>query len=89
MTKLFLFFVLLFGIFYFFYRRLKAFLISVFQPPQAGAGKPRGEAGPRTPAGRIDKGDMSKCPACGVYFPAGTGVKKVGTEYCSTACSDK
>lgn len=89
MTKLLLFFGLIFAVFYFFYRKLKTFLGSMFQPPVNGAGDPYRSTGTRTPAGRIDKGDMVRCSACGVYFPSGTGVKKGGIEFCSTDCADK
>ncbi len=87
MTKLLVFFGLLFGIFYFFYRRLKAFLGGIFQPPVDGSGNSYPPTGGGQPAGRIDKGDMAKCPVCGVYFPAGTGVKKGKEEVCSAKCA--
>ncbi len=90
MTKLLIFLGLIFGVFYFFYHRFKKFLGELFQPPQTGPGPNPGQTGPGgARMGRIDKGEMIKCPACEVYFPAGTGVRAGGKEYCSDDCRTK
>ncbi|NOZ12118.1 MAG: hypothetical protein GXO69_00545 [Acidobacteria bacterium] len=80
-----LFTAVVFGIFYFFYNKLRRFLAQIFQPltEEDNTAQPGGAPG------RINKGEMKQCPACGVYFPAGTGEKSGGTEYCSAECARK
>jgi hypothetical protein len=85
----FLFFVaIVFGIFYFFYSKLRRFLAQIFQPLTAdGSSENKGASAAQQ--GRINKGEMQQCPSCGVYFPAGTGNTSGGVEYCSETCSKK
>ncbi len=83
-----LFTAVIFGIFYFFYHKLRQFLGQLFQPlTQNGTGGEEGRNN-NTPE-RINKGEMLRCPACGVYFPEGTGIKSGGKEYCSKPCAEK
>jgi len=85
----FLFFTaIVFGIFYFFYSKLRHFLAQLFQPFSTDA-DPEKTTGTTTEQGRINKGEMQQCPSCGVYFPAGTGKSSGGVEYCSETCSKK
>ena len=83
-----LFTAIVFGIFYFFYNKLRRFLAQLFQPLTS---EDSGDANNRENSGqkRINKGEMKQCPVCGVYFPEGTGVKLRGTEYCSASCAEK
>ncbi len=83
-----LFTAVVFGIFYFFYNKLRRFLAQIFQP-LTGEGNSTQSGSSTSPPGRINKGEMKQCPACGVYFPTGTGEKSAGTEYCSAKCATK
>lgn len=88
MTKLLLIFGIFFGILYFFYYKLRQFLRNV-----TGQFNETGRPNQSNPIEqRVDKGKMAKCPACGVYFPESTGIKKIlhtGELYCSKVCADK
>ncbi len=78
MIKLLIFFGFLFGIFYFFYYKIKNFIIEILTPPTSEEKK-------ETPKS-INKGEMVKCPVCGTYFPEDTGIKKNGKVFCSNEC---
>ncbi len=82
-----LFAAIVFGVFYFFYSKLRRFLAQLFQPLNTGTQHAEGSG--TTEPGRINKGEMKQCPSCGVYFPAGTGEKSGGVEYCSVSCVEK
>ena len=85
----FLFFTaIVFGVFYFFYNKLRRFLAQIFQPLTTDGGPKNSKASTKQ-QGRINKGEMQQCPSCGVYFPAGTGKYSGGVEYCSETCSKK
>jgi|GEM_PF-330947 len=83
-----LFTAIVFGIFYFFYSKLRRFLAQIFQPLTDNENTRASTSRSREP-GRINKGEMKQCPACGVYFPAGTGKKSKNLEYCSDDCARK
>ena len=81
MLKLLIFFGLLFGVFYFFYYKIKTFFINLLTPPQTREKTSEPQS--------INKGEMVKCPVCGTYFPSNTGIKKNGKLYCSSECMSK
>ncbi len=81
MLKLLIFFALLFGIFYFFYYKIKKFFMDLFTPEQVQEKNTKPQS--------INKGEMVKCPVCGTYFPSNTGIKKNGKLYCSSECMSK
>jgi len=83
-----LYVAIVFGIFYFFYSKLRRFLAQIFQPLTTDSGS-ENNGSSTAQQGRINKGEMQQCPSCGVYFPAGTGKSSGGVEYCSETCSKK
>lgn len=91
MIKLLLFFAIVFGVFYFFYSKLRSFLRDLFQPLNPDAQNARKQTAPPGAGepNRINKGEMIQCAACDVYFPSGTGTRKNGKEFCSAACASK
>jgi Pyruvate/2-oxoacid:ferredoxin oxidoreductase delta subunit len=87
MTKLLIFFGLFFGILYFFYYKLKKFLLNI-----TGQFEDTTDTQSASNELRVDKGKMIKCPVCGVYFPENTGIKKrlvAKKLYCSQECATK
>lgn len=86
--KFLLFTAVVFGVFYFFYSKLRRFLAQLFQPLNSPGGTEHTGSASTKP-GRINKGEMKQCPACGVYFPAGTGKVSSNLEYCSSDCASE
>ena len=86
--KFLLFASVVFGVFYFFYRKLRRFLAQLFQPLNNPDGTEHAH-GTSTKPGRINKGEMKQCPTCGIYLPAGTGNMSGELEYCSSSCASE
>ena len=81
MVKFLIFLAFIFGLFYFFYYKIKRFLIDIFNPSS--------EESTNAKSSSINKGEMVKCPRCGTYFPENTGIRKRGKIYCSNECALK
>ncbi len=81
MIKFLIFLAFIFGIFYFFYYKIKRFLSDLLNPAKSEKH--------RETAKSINKGEMIKCPVCETYFPENTGIKKNGKIYCSSKCMDE
>ncbi|WP_201327185.1 PP0621 family protein [Thermotomaculum hydrothermale] len=83
MLKLLIFFGFLFGIFYFFYYKIRKFFMDILYPEQ------KAEETKNQRESVKNKGEMVKCPVCNTYFPENTGIKKNGKLYCSVECLEK